>query len=149
MIQIVTGDLIEMAKQGHFDVIVHGCNCWNTMGRGIARQIRNSFPEAYQKDQETIKGDINKLGNFTAAQCKDLIVVNAYTQYYYGYMPNVNYPAIRQSLGQIFKAFRGKRIGMPFIGAGLAGGEWGKIRQIIDDLVTKEDLITIVQYAHD
>ena len=33
---IVKGDLIKSAKEGQFDVIIHGCNCFNTMGAGIA-----------------------------------------------------------------------------------------------------------------
>ena len=28
----VFGDLIELALVGKFDVIVHGCNCFSTMG---------------------------------------------------------------------------------------------------------------------
>ena len=46
----VYGDLIEMAEHGDFDVIVHGCNCFCTMGAGIALQIKHHFPEAYYAD---------------------------------------------------------------------------------------------------
>lgn len=42
----VQGDLIELALNGVFDVIVHGCNCQCTMGAGIAKSIRAKFPEA-------------------------------------------------------------------------------------------------------
>ena len=39
----IEGDLIGLAKAGHFDVIVHGCNCHNTMGRGSPqRSVLNS-----------------------------------------------------------------------------------------------------------
>ena len=37
----VTGDLITLALEGEFDVIIHGCNCYNTMGAGIARAVRD------------------------------------------------------------------------------------------------------------
>jgi len=59
------GDLLKMAEEGKFDVIVHGCNCFNTMGAGIARQIARRFPEAYAADCETIASDISKLGTFS------------------------------------------------------------------------------------
>lgn len=30
----IIGDLLKLADDGQFDVIVHGCNCFNTMGAG-------------------------------------------------------------------------------------------------------------------
>ena len=41
--KIVKGNLIDMALAGAFDVIAHGCNCMNTMGKGLALQIKNNF----------------------------------------------------------------------------------------------------------
>jgi len=40
MIRYVDGDLVQMAKEGKFDVIAHGCNCFCAMGAGIAPQIK-------------------------------------------------------------------------------------------------------------
>ena len=39
----VKGDLIHLALAGEFDVIVHGCNCYCTMGVGIAKTIKQKF----------------------------------------------------------------------------------------------------------
>lgn len=36
----ILGDLIKMADTGDFDIIVQGCNCFNTMGRW--RKILNN-----------------------------------------------------------------------------------------------------------
>ena len=58
----IQGDLIKLAVAGEFDVIVHGCNCFCTMGAGIAKTIKQKFPTAYQADLATIKGDKTKLG---------------------------------------------------------------------------------------
>ena len=44
--KIVKGDLLQMGKDGTFDIILHGCNCFNTMGAGIAAQIATKFPDA-------------------------------------------------------------------------------------------------------
>ena len=63
----VHGALIELAKIGKFDVIIHGCNCQCRMGRGIALTIKQQFPEALAADYETTIGDRYKLGNFTSA----------------------------------------------------------------------------------
>ena len=65
--RIVNGDLINLALQGKFDVIIHGCNCFCSMGAGIAHSIQAQFPEAYAADLMTTKGDRNKLGYFSSA----------------------------------------------------------------------------------
>lgn len=39
----IEGDLIALAKQGLFDVIAHGCNCFCTMRAGIAPQMVKAF----------------------------------------------------------------------------------------------------------
>ena len=64
----VIGDLIQLALAGSFDVIVHGCNCQCAMGKGIALAIKQQFPEAYDADQRTVRGDPDKLGTITYAE---------------------------------------------------------------------------------
>lgn len=137
IMKIIKGNLIKLAHK--FDIIVHGCNCFCTMGAGIALQIKTNFPEAYQADQQTTQGDMIKLGKYTHAIISpQLTVINAYTQYRYG--PNtVNYLAIRSVFKQIKLDFSGQRIGYPKIGAGLAGGDWSKISEIIDTELRGED----------
>ena len=131
---IIKGDLIKLGKSGIFDVIVHGCNCFNTMGAGIALQIKRNFPEAYQADCRTERGDKKKLGLFSAAKTKTgLIVVNAYTQYNYGRNRRfTDYDAIKKIFRAVAKKWPEKHIGYPYIGAGLAGGDWAVIKPIID-----------------
>ena len=70
------GDLVKDAH--NYDVIVHGCNCFNTMGAGIALAVKRKYPEAYEVDKRTKYGDINKLGTISVAYCDDVIVVNGY-----------------------------------------------------------------------
>jgi len=74
-----------------------------------------------------------------------LFVVNAYTQFNYGYGKMADYDAIEQCMKWIKDNFKGKRFGLPLIGAGLAGGDWNKILQIINDVLGDED-ITIIKY---
>lgn len=136
--KIVKGDLVNMAIEGKFDVIVHGCNCFNTMGAGIAATIRSVFPKAWSADQETKKGDISKLGEYSAATIKygenTFVVVNAYTQFGYGNQKGIDlsYIALKKVFRKIAKDFNGLRIAYPAIGCGLAGGEWDRVSSIID-----------------
>lgn len=149
--RVVEGDLIGLALHGAFDVIVHGCNCFCTMGAGIARSIQMQFPEACAADLMTTRGDRNKLGYFSSATVTEnghnIIIINGYTQFQpSGTLPLVDYDAVERLFKKIKKEFSGKRIGYPKIGAGRAGGDWQKIEQIINRELVLEDH-TLVIYA--
>lgn len=149
MIKEIEGDLLELAKLKHFDLIAHGCNCFCTMGSGIAKQIKEQFPEALDTDiLHTIRGDIKKLGCYTCCRSKvyGFIIVNAYTQYRYGTdSPKIDYEAITLVMRKLNHDHEGKRIGLPLIGAGLAGGDWNRIKNIIETELKDMD-VTIVHY---
>jgi O-acetyl-ADP-ribose deacetylase (regulator of RNase III) len=147
----IQGDLIQLALAGQFDVLVHGCNCHCEMGAGIAKGIKATFPEAYEADCATTKGDRAKLGTFSSATLQrnghTLTIVNAYTQFHWrGSGVLVDYEAIRSVFRGIKAAYSGKRIGYPKIGAGMARGDWDKIAAIIDAELAGEDH-TLVEYV--
>lgn len=147
----IKGNLISLALEGHFDVITHGCNCFCTMEAGIALAIQKEFPEAYAVDLVTIKGDRNKLGDFSHATVKrsdhELTIINGYTQFHFhGGSILVDYNAVSNLFKKIKLQFHGKRIGYPKIGAGLAGGDWQRISHIIDQELSGEDH-TLVLYS--
>lgn len=149
----VKGDLIKLALKGKFDVIVHGCNCFCTMNRGIARSIRIEFPEALEADLKTEKGDRSKLGTFTYARVIRSIykigIINAYIQYdYRGEGVKVDYDSVRTVFRNLKHYFKYKRVGIPLIGAGLAGGNWDIISEIILKELDGVDL-TLVRFYND
>lgn len=140
----VRGDLLQLARDGRFDVVVHGCNCQCQMGKGIALTIKNEFPEAYEADKSTIKGDEAKLVTISFAQINrpnvSFVIVNAYTQFHWrGVAVKADYEAIRQAMRMVKQRFSGRRIGYPKIGAGLAGGDWSLISEIIEEELAGED----------
>ena len=145
----VEGDLIKLALDGQFDVIVHGCNCFHTMGAGIAKAIAAHFPEALAADRATAKGDRDKLGTVSVAEVTRashrLSIVNAYTQFQWkGRGPKVDYDALRRCFETTARDFDGQRIGYPMIGAGLAGGDWDRIAAIIDEVLAGQDHTLVV-----
>ncbi|MGN6548075.1 MAG: macro domain-containing protein [Aureliella sp.] len=149
--KIVRGDLLKLALDGQFDVIIHGCNCQCEMGAGVAKAIRATFPEAYEADRQTAKGDRSKLGTISSTTVKrnghDITIVNGYTQFHWrGSGVLVDYDAIRLVMAAVKSQFGGKRIGYPKIGAGLAKGDWATISQIIDEELAGEDH-TLVEHA--
>ena len=104
--KIIKGDLIQLALKGKFDVIIHGCNCFCTMGAGIAKGIKSEFPEAYEADLKTEKGNKDKLGTYSNAITErngyKIIIINAYTQHHYkGRRMKADYEAIRSVFKKI------------------------------------------------
>jgi len=151
MMNILKGDLLQFALTGRFDVIIHGCNCFCTMGAGIARLIRDNFPEAYQADLKTRMGEKEKLGTYSLARIERndniFTVVNGYTQYdFSGHGVLVDYGAVRKLFAGIKNNFSNQKIGYPKIGAGLAKGNWEMISDIINEELQGEDH-ALVEYV--
>lgn len=151
--KIVRGNLITLAQQGHFNIIVQGCNCFNTMGSGIAREIREKYPEAYEADCMTERGDYNKLGNYTVMLGKQFNIINAYTQYDFSRGSDVfEYAAFELILKKLAYQYKGCNFGLPKIGCGLAGGDEARIMKLIQDFsihVSDEHYgtVTVVEFA--
>jgi len=167
----VDGDLIKLAKEGKFDVIAHGCNCLSTMGAGIAPQMAKEF-SCDVFDMELWGPTIKKLGciDYETLYWEDdkywtkypdedgkwvsfkLTVVNAYTQHMYGRNHGdglsrpFDYEAFTVCMRKINEIFSGKHIGLPKIGAGLAGGDWARIEKIIETELWACE-VTIVNYV--
>lgn len=141
--RVLKGDLLELAQQGELDVLIHGCNCQCTMGAGIAKQIKNQFPEAFEADRLTgISPD--KLGSLSFAtiqrEMHNFVVVNGYTQIHWrGSGVKVRYEAIRAVMYEVKRRWGGKRIRYPRIGAGLGGGDWSVISALISEELDGED----------
>ncbi len=146
--KIEHGDLLALAKSGKFDVIIHGCNCFCSMGAGVAKQIAQQFPEAELADKSTFYGDRSKMGECVMVEIGDITVINAYTQFGYGgKSKNVDYKALTKCFQAIKHGLGGKklRFAYPMIGAGLGKGDFRIISKIIDRELKGEDH-TLVKY---
>ena len=146
------GNLLDLAEAGEFDIVVQGCNCFNTMGGGIAREIRERYPMAATVDNETLKGDYNKLGNYTTAFTGKFLIINAYTQYNMSQGTDVfEYTAFDLLCQKLHNAYGTKRIGLPYIGMGLAGGDKTVILEQIEYFAQKVSdkggTVTLVEFG--
>lgn len=150
----IVGDLLQLAEDGHFDVIVHGCNCFHVMGAGIAGQIAKRYPQAYQVDvTTTVRGDVCKLGTYSVANIERKVdrtlfqIVNMYTQFQPGKCSKeVLYPSIRSCFQKLSLTCAELRIGIPMIGCGIAGGDWKEVEPIIAHCTAGLD-VTVVQWG--
>jgi len=158
----IKGDLIEMADRGEFEILLHGCNCQNTMGSGIAKQMRAKWPGVYTADTKATMqwpNPVAKLGNFSTYVTKTsvstgLIIVNCYTQLHYlpRGMDHFNYASFELILLKLLELAKpGVRFGLPLIGQGLAGGNENTINKIIEDFADEAtklgSTVTLVEYA--
>lgn len=163
MLQLATGNLIDMAEQGLFDVIVHGCNCLNTMGSGIAAEIRQRYPEAYEADtayslklQDDTNSQVQKLGNYSSHLVKgdnNFLILNAYTQVMFSPrdVDHFEYASFEVILKKMAAEYGPFKIGFPYIGMGLAGGDKDRIIAMIEDFAQKISAtggsVTLVEFG--
>lgn len=133
MLKEIIGDLFD--EEHKFDVILHGCNCFHTMGAGVAGIISRKFPEAYTADIGTAFGDKNKLGKISWFKTTKKIneynplIVNCYTQFEPG--KTFEEQALIKCLKKVKKDFGHLKIGLPEIGCGIDGGDWNRVKAII------------------
>lgn len=155
-LQFVEGDLIKMALEGRFDFIIHGCNCFCTMGSGIAKTIKETWPGAYEADCRTMKGDFSKLGNWSIYNGDSCSVVNLYTQVGYNTgresYDRFEYAHFQRGLTELLSKYGDAFIGLPEIGMGRAGGNREKILSCIDKATEASGFvgtITMVKFKED
>jgi O-acetyl-ADP-ribose deacetylase (regulator of RNase III) len=146
----IDGDLLKLAREGKFDAVVQGCNCYCTFGSGLALQVKQQYPQAYEIDRRTKVGDRSKLGSYTSVDVPDgFTIYNAYTQYQYGGgVDHFEYAAFEHFLDQMI-LMPHKSWGFPEIGCGLAGGNRERIYKILEDFASRlEDgrTATVVVY---
>lgn len=146
-------NLIELAEEGHYDVILHGANCFCKMDDGIALQFAEHFPEILHADLLTISQDKTKLGTYTTATVKrvdkEFEILNCYVQYAYaGYDIEISelfdYEAYERVLKTISVNFKNKKIGMPLIGTGHAGGDLDRILDITEKILKNNNVEIII-----
>jgi O-acetyl-ADP-ribose deacetylase (regulator of RNase III) len=151
---MVDGDLLNNFDAKKYDGIAHGCNCFYAMASGIAADVRLRYIEAYKADLASVYGSTHKLGLMTLTNLDSGTIFNLYTQYKPGRQEDLNqlYENIRHAfrnlscyIEQLKK--REKRpsytLGVPFIGAGIAGGDWKVISKIIAEESKHMDVVFV------
>lgn len=163
-LQIIEGNLLTLAEEGQFDVIVHGCNCFHAMKSGIAGQIAKKFPAAVAADKATAYGSKDKLGKWSDALVSGngrgfFFIINAYTQHTYSRDKDVFEYEAFDTLLNLLCGYTGRlanefpspiRIGFPKIGCGLAGGDEALIVAKLERFakaVKPWGVVTLVEYA--
>lgn len=139
------------------EVVGHQANCQNTFSSGIARSIREMYPEAYHVDSMCALRKGNTLGNFSAARINEdtrkkhgtniSVIFNLYGQDLYGKgVRQTNYEALYSALEGMVKALapteqdkqmfdfdRSPTVGFPYLmGSFRGGGSWDVVSRLIE-----------------
>lgn len=143
----VKGNLLDMADKGHFNAIAHGANCFSTMGAGIAKQIKERYPKAFLADNRDRRIPRERLGDLSMVLVgpSNFLLFNLYTQYNPG--PNLDYSALELSLrkmAMVLKLTTNVKIGLPQIGCGIAGGDWERVKEIIQRVLSDFEVTVVI-----
>lgn len=149
MIKYINGNILLALEKGELDVIAHGCNCQGGFGSGIAGQIARRWPHVRDAYINLHNNGGTILGFFQPVPISDnQYIINCGTQD--KYLPrgvrHADYDAINDVLESLSLYTQRKltRVGIPKIGAGLAGGDWEEIEKIILKHFTDQELTVYI-----
>jgi len=149
----VTGNLLKLAMEGKFDIIAHGCNCFQAQKSGIAADMSKYFNTDLYEMESDYFDPTQRLGNVDNGYHSDIKgnlfqIFNWYTQYLPG--RNFHENAFRLCCQKMVLLHDSdsvpRKIGLPKIGAGIAGGDWNVIEQIILEELDPHFDVTIVEF---
>ena len=130
------------------NIIVHQTNCQGVMGHGIALQVKERYPNVFEKykkccdltgKKEELLGTVLYIDTFDK---KDRCIANIFGQLNYGEGLQTNYGKLAKGFDDIteFAKKRGYSVAIPYkIGCGLAHGNWDVVREIIESIFADVD----------
>lgn len=147
MIEIINGNIFESDA----DIICHQVNTHGVMGAGIALQIKEKFPDVYEvykeKCKEFSKYDINPLGHVLYCRTKysNVIIANLFSQI----GMSTDYNAMKNCLRSIYNDCKkyNESVAIPYkIGCGIAGGDWNKVYDMIEEIFSQDENVKCTIY---
>lgn len=149
MVSFHTGNIIDSGA----DLICHQVNCQGKMNSGVAKAIRDKWPEVYTEYSKV--EHLEMLGHIQnvyirTVNGRDKGIVNMFAQYTYGYDGRryTSYDAFWSCLGEIKKYMTpGRRIAFPArIGCVRGGANWNVILTMIEEVLGEDFEIEIWDY---
>lgn len=152
------GDLLSSTE---INALLQQNNLLCSFGAGLAKAIKDKFPEAYEADCKTIRGDINKLGTYSVALItdpKDSTIKRIYNLYSQtgigGSNRQTSYDAMVLGLERLKSDLEYRQpiegtivLGIPYkLGCGLANGNWTIVKAIIDSIFSDAHFDVYIYY---
>lgn len=134
MIKSVTGNLLKAEAEA----LVNTVNCVGVMGKGIALQFKQAFPENFKEYEKECKNGKMRIGkNFvfnTGKLFPPKYIINFPTKRHWKGKSKLD--DIKKGLNDLVKVVRDlkiKSIAIPPLGSGLGGLNWADVRSLIVD----------------
>lgn len=141
MVRVIEGNLFDTTAE----LIAHQVNCQKTMGSGVARQVRDRYPDVYKEYLEH-DGYLGDVQIYKPKGVNTPFIVNLYAQDKYGYdgKQYTDLSALKKCFYKLNEAVpRGGiyTIAMPYkIGCGRGGADWNEVYKIIEEIFTNVDV---------
>ena len=131
------------------DIILHQVNCQGVMGSGIAKQVREKFPNVYMHYKNLCDtysyNRASLLGNVQAILVGDKLIANLFAQEHYGYDGKcyTDYNALKKCLETVNRyVYRNEVVAIPYLmGCHRGGGDWDTVYKMIEDIFTDNDVL--------
>lgn len=153
MVKQINGDILEFKE----NMMIHQVNCKGVMGAGLAKTIKNNYPEVFDDYKDAISlyeyNDEKLLGSYTmTALVQDKFIVNLFGQDEYGFGRRyTSYAALIKGLFAIFKRAKAYNytIAIPYkLGCCRGGGNWTYVYNLICMLSEEFNVdVTIYKYG--
>ncbi|ADM79913.1 Tk.4 conserved hypothetical protein [Aeromonas phage phiAS5] len=155
LIDVIKGMIARKTTDTNKIYIAHGCNCFAAMGAGFAAQVARHFPAAEKADRlyaKEFKTEVDKethqLGTLSAAEIgHGTVMFNLYSQLYPGadFRLDAFERAFDDMMLRLEEAHNTEDVKplvlMPRIGAGIGGGKWEEILEVIKNYENVADII--------
>lgn len=133
------------------DALVNTVNTYGVMGKGIALQFRERFPQnylAYKKACETGQIQVGKMFVFKEQTLQgEKVIINFPTKKHWRHKSQYSY--IEEGLQDLVKVLKEEKIqsvALPPLGCGNGGLEWSKVKQMIEKYLSPLNNIDILVY---
>jgi O-acetyl-ADP-ribose deacetylase (regulator of RNase III) len=142
MITVVEGNLLEARE----DVICHQVNCQGVMGKGIAKQIKDKYPEVFKEYKYILDIYGSQVGHCQLVACNDgKNVANLFGQDGYGRdRKYTEYGYLKRALQELRNMVIKHNLTVAFpykLGCANAGGDWDIVYKMIDDIFSLQDVM--------
>lgn len=145
MIVFKTGDIINE----DVEALVNTVNCVGYMGRGIALQFKNAFPENFKFYAATCRQNLLNPGQMLVYETGELTnphyIINFPTKRHWkGKSRMEDIDAGLVALVKEIRTHNIKSIAIPPLGSGLGGLDWSRVRPRIEAALRKLDTLRVV-----
>ncbi|MGB3898154.1 MAG: macro domain-containing protein [Mesorhizobium sp.] len=135
MVEFRTGNILD----ADVDALVNTVNCVGVMGRGIALQFKNAYPDNFKAYEAACKRNLVQPGRmfvFETGRFSPKFIINFPTKRHWRGKSRIE--DIESGLVDFIKVLRShpiKSVAIPPLGSGLGGLRWSEVRPMIEGAV--------------